>query len=337
MMAKEEVVHFVEKWQHTLHEISPSFFEMTVAMAFDYFSKMKVDVAIIETGMGGRLDSTNIIQPELSIITNISLDHTEFLGSTLQDIAFEKAGIIKQNTPCLSGSEFPEVNAVIEAVAAEKKSPLILVEKERKFQFQTYKPGGSASFFYKLPGTDSMTSVETDLTGAYQAGNISIVLSAIGQLNKGNWDLSEEAVQKGLQKVRENTGIRGRWETLGSNPRILCDTAHNEAGIEAIFLQLKQLPYKNLHIVWGMVSDKSLDRILKLLPMEARYYFTQASIPRAMPVNILAGKALEAGLSGGSYLSVERAYAAAQEAADPQDLIFIGGSTFVVADLLESL
>lgn len=337
MISEENVVGFVEKIKKEIDEIAPSFFEMTVAMAFDHFSREKVDIAIIETGMGGRLDSTNIIEPELSVITNISLDHTEFLGNTKQLIAAEKGGIIKKNTPVVVGENTAEVIEVLTQISSERKSSISLSGKIRTFKYQTITLDQLSLFHFYNEETNAEEIIKSDLGGSYQSENIALVLSAVDHLKKKSWSISKENISSGLATVKKNTSLKGRWDIIGANPRIICDTAHNEAGIKSVVHQLNQLPSKNLHIVWGMVGDKDSESIFPLLPVDALYYFTQASIPRAMSVQKLAGKAKEAGLKGNSFDTVEAAYHSALKMAKPEDTVFIGGSTFVVADLFHFL
>jgi len=338
MVSEEFVVDFVSRIKPEIERISPSFFEMTVAMAFDYFAIQQVDIAIIETGMGGRLDSTNIIIPDVSVITQVSLDHTEFLGDTVEKIAGEKAGIIKSGVPVVLGKNVPQVVHAIKKFAEEKNAPLTLSWKAKDFGFQTMNAGGEAFFHYRERKTRKTFVIASDLTGSYQSENICTVLAALDILtNENGWNITEENSKEGFLNIRKNTGLRGRWEVIGANPRIICDTGHNEAGIRTIVRQLMLIPYRQLHIVFGMVGDKPADHILKLLPQNASYYFTQPSIPRRMPVEKLAGLASEKGLSGKSFSTVEEAFLAAQQAAGKQDMIFIGGSTFVVADLLSFL
>jgi dihydrofolate synthase / folylpolyglutamate synthase len=344
-ITENAVVSFVDSIQDTIEEINPSFFEITVAMAFDYFKKCKVDVAVVETGLGGRLDSTNIITPELSIITNISMDHTEFLGDSLEKIAAEKAGIIKAGVPIVIGTEKTEVLPVLKSFAEKNGSQAFVSSESREFSFQTETLDHKAKVrFHKKEGGDGergrigdgeIEEWEIDLLGSYQRENLSTSLLAIDILTQKAWKFSQQQTKSGLSSVIKNTGIRGRWEILAANPKIICDTAHNEEGIRKVMQQLISVPAKKLHIIWGMVSDKSLGLILPLLPKEAAYYFTAASIPRAMDPAQLAEKARASGLLGDIYSDVKSAIMAARENADQEDVIFIGGSTFVVADALE--
>lgn len=331
---ENEVSAFVTENQELISQVQPSFFEMTVAMAFDYFAREKVDVAVIETGLGGRLDSTNIINPVLTVITNISLDHTEFLGTDLSSIAREKGGIIKEKVPLVIGRVKAPAEEVLLAIAREKESAVTCASQIYQSRFRTLNLDGSMQLRigkFINPVTKTITS---DLTGEYQQENIITALCALEQLQKLQWKISEAHIQEGFAKVTASTGIRGRWQTIGHNPRSICDTAHNPEGIAAVISQIRQTPWKMLHMVWGMVSDKDLDMVLPLLPEEATYYFTASSVPRSMDAIVLSDRAREYGLKGEHYSSVKEAYRAAQSKAGPMDMIFTGGSTFVVADLL---
>jgi dihydrofolate synthase/folylpolyglutamate synthase len=308
MILEKEVVSFVEENKIIFKEMNLSFFEFTVAMAFDYFAKQEVDIAIIETGLGGRLDSTNIINPELSIITNIGFDHTNLLGNTIQKIATEKGGIIKENTPVIIGRDKKEPTAIFKHIATTKKSKLI--------------------------HTSTYNNYETDLKGDYQKENIATSVTAIQQLQKKGWDISEKEIQLGLLNTIKNTGLLGRWQTLSNTPLIICDTGHNEDGIKEITKQLATLDYKQLHFVFGTVNDKNLATILPLLPKNAQYYFCKANILRGMPAKELETQAQKLALSGTSFTSVNEALNNAKKNAKKDDLIFIGGSTFVVAEVL---
>lgn len=335
LIHEKHVVEFVERNRAVIERIQPSFFEMTVAMAFDHFAREKVDMAIIETGMGGRLDSTNIIVPEISVITSISKDHTEFLGDTIEKIAGEKAGIIKEGVPVVLGKNEPSVRRVIEKTASAKNAAVILSDEQRRYNYRTLLLDSRTLFHYTDIQAGKELAISSDLGGDYQGDNINTFLAAVSLLKKRFSMLSDAAVNEALLNVKRNTGLRGRWELLGSNPRIICDTAHNAGGIKLVMEQLGSVPAKKMHIVWGMVSDKSPELILPLLPKNAEYYFTQPSIPRGMPVDRLLSCAKTNQLNGGAYPTVEKAFLAAREKAGPDDTVFIGGSTFVVADLLE--
>jgi len=308
IIAQKQVVTFVKENQLFFEKIKLSFFEFTVAMAFDYFAKQKVDIAIIETGLGGRLDSTNIIKPELAIITNISLDHTNLLGDTLEKIAREKAGVIKDETPIIIGRRQKETTSIFKNIAKEKNANLIYASPQK----------GYAS----------------DLKGEYQKENINTVVTAIKQLQKQDWAITEDDIEQGLLKTAANTQLLGRWQTLSSNPQIICDTAHNEDGIKEIAKQLRNTKYEQLHIVLGTVDDKNLDTILTYLPKDAKYYFCNANIVRAMNAEDLKQKATKHQLKGRIFPSVREALKCAQDNANTKDLIFVGGSTFVVAEVV---
>jgi dihydrofolate synthase/folylpolyglutamate synthase len=331
---EDEVTGFVTTNQEIIREVQPSFFEMTVAMAFDYFDREQVDVAVIETGLGGRLDSTNVITPVLSVITNISLDHTEFLGSELTSIAREKGGIIKQGVPLVIGRAETSILEVLRSMAREKESQVVYANQIYEARFRTLNMDGSMQLRIGKYINTTIKTITSDLTGEYQQENIITALTAVEQLQKLNWKISESHIQEGFASVIASTGIMGRWQTIGSNPRSICDTAHNVEGIAAVIRQIKQIPWHRLHMVWGMVDDKDLDMILPLLPEEASYYFARSSVPRSMDSKMLAKRAREFGLKGFPFPNVEEAYRAAQKEAGVDDMIFTGGSTFVVADLL---
>lgn len=325
MIPKRAVTQFIKKHKSFFESEQLSFFEMTVGLAFDYFRKEKVDIAIIETGMGGRLDSTNIITPELSIITNIGKDHTQFLGDTLAKIAAEKAGIIKENIPVVIGETHSETKPVFEKFAKERKAPIVFADDEN-------------SDVELSRAETSLTSSElislSDLKGSYQKKNIATVFTALKILQNLGWKISEENIRNGISNTTTNTGLMGRWQTLQTNPRVICDTGHNKEGLEWVMSQLKAENYKQLQIVLGVVSDKDLDTVLPLFPKEAHYYFCKPDVPRGMEVSILASKASEYDLKGEIYPSVPMAYKAALNNASKDDLVFVGGSTFVVAEVV---
>lgn len=311
MIPKRKVTAFIKHHKPFFETHSLSFFEMTVGLAFDYFSAEQVDVAVIEVGMGGRLDSTNIITPEISVITNIGLDHTAFLGDTLSAIAKEKAGIIKQNTPVVIGESIPETSGVFETVATEKNAEITFAEV---MSFQDF---------------------ETDLKGAYQVKNKQTALGAIAVLNQQSiFKIPEIAIKEGFKKVVSNTGLMGRWQVLQTTPRVICDTAHNKEGLTYVIKQLDAEKKKHLRIVLGFVSDKNVEEVLELFPKKAYYYYCKPAIPRGLDVSILEDKATQAGLIGNGFSSVMKAYKAALKNADTEDLIFVGGSTFVVAEII---
>jgi dihydrofolate synthase/folylpolyglutamate synthase len=331
------VTGFLADHQAIIKDVRPSFFEMTVAMAFKYFAEEKVDMAIIETGLGGRLDSTNIIQPLISVITNISMDHSEFLGSDLGSIAREKGGIIKENTPLVVGKVEKEIAALYQNMAREKKASITFSQEQRQPLFSTLNRDNQSILRIERRASGEIEEITCDLTGSYQQENVITTLATLETLETLKWNIPQESVLKGLARVSQNTGILGRWQTIGTNPRSICDTAHNQAGIEAVMNQVKQVPRKQLHVVWGLVSDKDLESILPLLPEEGIYYFTRSSVPRSMDAVLLQQRAEKFGLRGGAFHQVSAAYQAALSNAGSHDLVFTGGSTFVVADLLESL
>lgn len=332
MMPQEEVIRFVEEERAFFAPLHPSFFELTTALAFRYFAEQKVDVAVIEVGLGGRLDCTNIIQPELSVITNISFDHVQFLGDTLQAIAGEKAGIIKAETPVVVGETngHPEVREVFASKAAEQHAPIVFADEQDEV---TAEANQDVFISYS---TRTFGMLHGELTGDCQHANMRTILEAVKCLRERGFELDDEAVKGGLSKVCELTGLMGRWQTLQMIPRVVCDTGHNVGGWQYLAQQLRNVPCHNLHVVIGMVGDKDVNNVLSLLPLNATYYFTQASVQRAMPVAQFAELAAEHGLKGCSYQSVGEAYKAALNSAEKDDLIFVGGSTFIVADLLQS-
>ncbi|MGM0620340.1 MAG: bifunctional folylpolyglutamate synthase/dihydrofolate synthase [Bacteroidota bacterium] len=336
MIPENEVVNWVENYKANdeLQKIEPSFFELTVAMAFDYFAKEKVDIAIVEVGLGGRLDSTNIITPEVSIITNIGMDHTALLGDSLEAIAKEKAGIIKNKIPVVVGTTKNETRQVFTEKADEQKAPLYFADREYSVRYGMNDFEGNQLLAVKKNGEQIYRQLKLDLKGAYQQKNLPAVLKTLELLKTKGWDISHGNIETGLAEVSTLTGLLGRWQVLGANPRIVCDTAHNADGITEIVKQIAQIPYKKLHIVFGMVNDKEPEKILKLLPQKAVYYFTKAKIPRALDENVLAKYATEFGLKGQAFSDVNNAYNEAKKNAGKDDFIFVGGSTFIVAEIL---
>ncbi len=310
---EEYVIRFVEEERAFFEPLHPSFFELTTAMAFRYFADAGVDVAVVEVGLGGRLDCTNIIRPDLCIITNISLDHVQFLGDTLAKIAGEKAGIIKPGIPVVIGEATPETRPVFARRAEETGAPIHFAEEEAVRDYP---------------------DMEFELKGLYQAKNRRTLLAALPLLQEAGYRIREEHIRNGFARVTELTGLMGRWQKLQEHPMLVCDTGHNVGGIQYIAEQLRRQVCRQLHIVIGMVNDKDVRGVLALLPREAVYYFTQASVKRALPAVQLAGLAGEAGLQGEVYPDVSSAVRAAQEKSLPEDFIFVGGSTFIVADLL---
>jgi dihydrofolate synthase/folylpolyglutamate synthase len=336
MIPETEIVQFVEKHKDTFTELKPSFFEMTSALAFDYFNRKKVDIAVIEVGMGGRLDSTNVITPILSVITNIGFDHTQFLGDTLEKIAKEKAGIIKNEIPVVIGEVLPETRPVFVEVSDTLKSLVLFAEERYKTEYSVFTSDRKQVFNIEQNKKLVYEKLKLDLGGFYQRKNICTVLSAIEQLQKNGLRVTKDNIYEGLLNVTKITGLRGRWQELGYNPLIVCDTGHNAHGIKLVAEQLRSIPNKKLHIVIGFVKEKDVRKILELLPKHAAYYFTQADIPRALPVEDLKKVAIEYGLEGETYTTVKDAYRAACDRAEKEDVVFVGGSTFVVAEILEN-
>tara|TARA_R110000751_G_scaffold233903_3_gene334928 strand:+ start:9666 stop:10838 length:1173 start_codon:yes stop_codon:yes gene_type:complete len=310
MISEQYVSNFVQNHRPFFESNQLSFFEMTVGLAFEYFRSENVDIAIVEVGMGGRLDSTNIIAPEVSVITNIGLDHTQFLGDTLEKVAVEKAGIIKDRVPVIIGETSPETKRVFEEIALERNAPIVFAEM------------------------NDASTYSSDLKGSYQQKNIRTVISILRMLQKKGWNISEENIQKGLMNTVKNTGLMGRWQILGQAPKVICDTAHNREGLQIVLDQLASEDFQNLHIILGVVNDKDLASILPLFPKDAIYYFCRPNIPRGLDASLLLSRARGFGLIGQEYISVSKAYEAALKAALPQDLVFVGGSTFVVAEVL---
>ncbi|MBT8195275.1 MAG: bifunctional folylpolyglutamate synthase/dihydrofolate synthase [Bacteroidia bacterium] len=334
MISKHRVTSFYHRYEKLFKKIKPSFFEMTVAMAFDYFAKKKVDIAIIETGLGGRLDSTNIINPELSIITNISKDHTQMLGNTLKQIAKEKAGIIKKNTPVVLGAYNTEYYSVIANKCKHQKAPLHVAPKKFKFiDSKIQKNGQHQLVSFNKTNKSKPIKVELDLIGSYQQENVRTVLQVIEVL-KADYSLNDKNVLTGLKNTIKNTGLLARWQIINNKPITIIDTGHNEAAIKTITNQLKQMSFKKLHIVFGVVDDKKLNGILSLLPKSAQYYFCKANVPRGLDAELLKTKAKKFQLSGNVYSSVKKAANAALKEANAKDLIFIGGSAFVCAEII---
>nr|MBC7613731.1 bifunctional folylpolyglutamate synthase/dihydrofolate synthase [Pseudopedobacter sp.] len=331
MISGNEVVDFVSDNQDFIESLSPSFFEATVALAFDHFAKHQVDIAVIEVGLGGRLDSTNVITPELSVITNISYDHMNLLGNTLPEIAAEKAGIIKRNIPVVIGELQEDIVGVFLTKAQEQNSKIRfasndweiiqneIVGKERKIKIKNQKQTFDLSL---------------DLLGTYQLKNIKTVLTVIDELNQLGYKIFSEAISSALSQVKNLTGLMGRWQTLSEKPFIICDTGHNEDGIKEVLKNINSTPHQNLLMVIGMVKDKDISKILSLLPKNATYYFCAPILERAKPAKELETEAASFGLKGESFPSVLAALNAAKEHAKPGDLIFVGGSTFVVAEVI---
>lgn len=333
---KQFVCHFIEKHQAKFNKMNPSFFEMTVGLAFDYFAKKNIDIAVIETGLGGRLDSTNIVHPILSIITNIGLDHTQFLGTTLKEIAYEKAGIIKPKTPIVIGETQTSIKQIFISKATKEKAPITFADNQYKAKITKTKYGAPP---YQLIDVFEKKGLcfhhlKLPLLGHYQQKNIVTALRSIDALRSLGYPIQKKHITKGIKDVIKNTGLMGRWQVLGTSPIIVCDTGHNVDGIKAVVKQIKTIPYKKLHLVFGMVNDKDCEGILKLLPKNATYYFCKANIPRGLDAEVLQLKAKKHKLKGDAYLSVKKAIQIARKNALKNDFIFIGGSTFIVAEAL---
>lgn len=332
MIPKTRVARLITGNRKEFETLKPSFFEMTTALAFEYFRDEKADIAVIETGLGGRLDSTNIISPVLSVITNISFDHAQFLGDTLEKIAREKAGIIKPGVPVVIGETQRAIRHVFSDKAEEMNAPLFFADA--MYKLTSVVPGRLLKIAAEEQGSGSMVEIESPLTGFYQARNIITVLGAVRVMQSSGFSISCRDLVSGILKVIGNTGIQGRWQVLSKSPLTICDTGHNEGGLREVVRQIRNTPHDKLHFVFGAAEDKDLTEILKLLPPEAIYYFCKADVPRGLDAVALATRAAHAGLNGRYYSSVKTALAAAQIAAQPNDLIFIGGSTFVVAEVL---
>jgi len=337
MIPKQYVVDFVSNNMNYFKQLKPSFFEMTVALAFQYFSDQNVDIAVIEVGMGGRLDSTNIITPLVSVITNISFDHTRFLGDTLTKIAEEKAGIIKPYVPVVLGQMQPFVRSVFLEKATEKNAPLYLANHTYSVENINRTAEGKLSFNVYKKGEIAYPNMVFGLAGNYQQLNIPVILKTVDILRQKGYDITDRALYKGMENVVENTGIMGRWQILGKNPLIIADAGHNEDGIRQVTAQIKLTPHKNLHFILGMVNDKDIHNILRLLPRNATYYFTRSSVARSRDGNQLMNEARSFDLKGQAYDNVPEAIDAAIKNAGKDDLVFIGGSTFVVADAIKYL
>lgn len=329
-ISQEFVIDFVEQHRAFFEPLHPSFFELTTAMAFLYFAQEKVDVAVIEVGLGGRLDCTNIIRPDLCVITNISFDHVQFLGNTLAKIATEKAGIIKPQTPVVIGETTPETKPVFLQKATEMQAPIHFAEEEQFVQQVEYTKDGHC-----LYQTINYPDLRGELGGFCQEKNTNTILSALQCLQQAGYHINESHIREGFANVCKLTGLMGRWQRLEEHPTIICDTGHNVGGISYITKQLAIQKYDKLHLVIGMVNDKDISGVLKLLPSEASYYFTQASVQRALPAGKVKELAQIFNLHGEAYPDVKSALIAAKEKAAPEDLIFIGGSSFIVADLLK--
>lgn len=332
MIPEETVVDFTRRIQPAIDTLNPSFFEITVAMAFDHFAKEAVDIAVIETGLGGRLDSTNIINPELSVITTIGWDHMNLLGDTLEKIASEKGGIIKQNIPVVLGHIDGDARTVLTKIAQEKNAACDLAAEHFQATEWSWQQHKLVVQVASAHHTDRHTYT-LDLPGIYQKDNLLTVLTAVSRLQQAGWNITQQQLQQGLSQARKTTGLHGRWELLQQHPDMVADVAHNEQGMQMLLQQLELTTYNHLHIVTGMVADKEVDKVLSLMPRQAYYYFTQASIPRALPAKDLRIKAEQFELYGDVFANVNEAIAAAKQKAHRDDLILVCGSVFLVGEI----
>ena len=332
MVNRKFIIDFTERIKTVIEEIEPSFFEITVAMAFEFFFEQNIDIAVIETGLGGRFDSTNIITPELSVITNIGRDHMNILGDGLDKIAYEKAGIIKENVPVIVGEISAEIEKIFTRVAKEKNS-LITIASEKRHSINWRWEKHDLVVEVTQPRKTDHQLYHLDLPGIYQAKNLITVLEVCSQLQQNGWSIEEEHIKMGLQQTKKITGLHGRWEIIHSQPLVVLDVAHNEDGIRMLMEQVEVTDHENLHIVLGMVKDKELERILPLFPKLADYYFTQANIPRAVSAEALKEKAADFKLNGGVYPNVNNAIKSAWAKASKKDLILVCGSVFVVGEV----
>ncbi|MDD4847238.1 MAG: bifunctional folylpolyglutamate synthase/dihydrofolate synthase [Bacteroidales bacterium] len=328
-ISEQFVIDFVEKHQQRFEAIEASFFEFTFALAADYFAAEQVDIAVMEVGMGGRLDSTNVVNSVISVITNIAFDHTQFLGNTLEKIAGEKAGIIKPEVPVVIGETQEEIMDVFLEKAMDNETSVIFADNRYVARFNS-----NGRLDVNLEGDSFLANLKLPLRGIYQECNVPTTLQTIETLKEEGWKIKKSDIKKGLENVVQNTGFIGRWQILNEKPLIVCDTAHNPAGLSLTTKQLKSIPKKNLHIVIGVVNDKDIEHILPLFPKEAIYYFCKANIPRGLDAKILQENAEKFELKGSCYESVKVAYDAARQNAGIEDVIYVGGSTFTVAEVI---
>ncbi len=334
MVSEEWLTNYVHENKKLYDEIHPSFFEMSTIMAFSYFEEMKTDINVIETGLGGRLDSTNIISPELSIITNIGWDHMNLLGNTIEKIAIEKGGIIKEIISVVISETQKETTSIFTNIAKEKHSEIYFADANFKIEIQHYNLLEDRMQFSVLKNNiEYLDALSCDLTGQYQLKNLLGVFQSI-ELIREKYAISDEHIRHGLSAVKENTGLKGRWQILSRNPLTICDTGHNEQGLIEVLSMLEKIPHQKLHFVLGVVDDKDLSKMLKMLPKKAQYYFCKADIPRGLSPDILQNNAHRFDLNGETYNSVTLALETAKLNAKPEDLIFIGGSTFTVAEII---
>ena len=336
MVSREFVIDFIEKNKNLIEEVQPSFFEITTAMAFLYFSQNKADIAVIETGLGGRLDATNIITPLLSVITNISFDHEYLLGNSLAKIAFEKAGIIKEGVPVVIGESHPETQFVFQETAKEKNAALYFADREYSAEIVS-RLAGHTLFNLKRNSDESVLPIDCGLAGDCQQKNLATVLKIIDILEEKAIFISKEKIKEGCRLVKERTGLQGRWDQLGFDPAIICDISHNPAAIEETVKQLNNCSFEKIHIVFGLSADKNLGGILALLPENAAYYFCRPSVPRGLDEQLLQNEAAAFGLKGKAFNTVEKALNEAIREAGKGDLILISGSAFVVSDAMKLL
>ena len=332
-ISEEFVVDFTERISPFIDKIEPSFFEITVAMAFEYFEKNKVDIAIIETGLGGRLDSTNIIKPEVSVITNIGMDHMNLLGNTLEAIAGEKAGIIKKGIPAIIGAVLPETEKVFTDKALQVETSITIASQQKWISDWHHDKQHLVATVANHQEDEQQQTYELDLPGIYQLKNLITVLETIKILRQKGWIIEEKFIKSGLKNVKKLTGLFGRWQILQQHPTIVLDVAHNEDGIRQIVQQLETEVYTKLHIIIGMVKDKEIETVLSLLPQSATYYFTKAQIPRALDEVVLMNLAFKYNLSGASFPNVNDALTAAKTSAGNDDLILVCGSVFIVGEV----
>ena len=340
-ISQQYVVRFVEEHRSFFEPLHPSFFEVTTAMAFQYFKEMNIDIAVIEVGLGGRLDCTNIIQPLVSVITNISFDHTQFLGDTLAKIAGEKAGIIKTHTPVVIGETNAETRPVFETKAREMNAPIIFADDDPQVLSAKPLKDGGMHYHLKLMG-----ELDGDLGGIYQKQNMNTALFALEEVRKlgylasaiegKTFDRCRYELKSGISNVAKLTGLRGRWETVNQIPKVVCDTGHNVGGWTYLSRQLADIKCQQMHIIFGMVDDKDIDKVLDLLPKHAKFYFTKAQSKRALNEYVVLAKAKEHGIEGNAYPTVNEAYKAAYRSASANDFIFVGGSSYVVGDFLKN-
>ena len=332
MIPQDNVISFVEAHKNQFEKIDLSFFEWTVGLCFEHFANEKVDIAVIETGLGGRLDSTNVITPEISLITNISFDHKNLLGDTLQKIAIEKAGIIKKNIPVVIGEEEDATKNIFMEFAKANEAPIYF--PSAFYQVTNVSSDKKYLSINVSNGDISFPRLQLDLTGEYQLKNIIGVLEVVHRLQQAGWKIEQQHIYSALKNVKQLTGLMGRWQRISESPLTICDVGHNVAGIKEVLNQLKHTPYEHLHFVIGMVNDKDIDDVLDLLPRDATYYFCKANIPRALNAEELKSKAKNFNLKGEAYPSVAAAFNAAKSSAKKDDLVFVGGSTFVVGEVV---